>query len=91
MLRVFPAEFFGVDLFAGDALRDATEAAKSNGLSNITFIISDAAKLTMDNFAFDDSTKFDMIMAHDVVHDQADPQAGGFAFYGLRLHATYGI
>lgn len=61
----------------------AKEAAKAEQLSNLTFHVADAAKLSLDDFRQGPGStwKFDLICAFDVIHDQAAPDSGKACSY----------
>lgn len=64
LARTFPAStFVGFDL-ATDALELARAEAAEEGLDNVTFEVRDVARL---------EGPFDLVLAFDCIHDQADP------------------
>ncbi|MGH9119469.1 MAG: class I SAM-dependent methyltransferase [Acidimicrobiales bacterium] len=64
--RAFPAStFVGFDI-AEDAIERAGAEAASEGLTNATFEVRDAASLTVDE-------PFDVVFTIDAIHDQAHP------------------
>ena len=66
LARAFPAStFVGYD-FAEDAIERARAEAASEGLTNVSFEVRDAATLTVDQ-------PFDVVMTIDAIHDQARP------------------
>jgi hypothetical protein len=68
LARAFPAStFVGYDL-AADAIARARAEAEAMGLANARFEVQDVATLPPE-------PKFDLIMAFDAIHDQADPRA----------------
>ena len=72
MARAFPdSEFTGMDNH-GAAIDSARNAAKKQGLSNVTFMVQDAAAVSESK---DLESRFDYITAFDAIHDQAHPMA----------------
>jgi ubiquinone/menaquinone biosynthesis C-methylase UbiE len=66
LARAFPrSTFVGYDLDEGCIARARAEAAGAR-LDNVTFEVTDAAKLTVDE-------PFDAVFVFDAVHDQVDP------------------
>ncbi|GJM22706.1 MAG: transcriptional regulator [Planctomycetota bacterium] len=64
----FPASrFTGYDA-SQEAIARARESAQRRGLSNVRFVVQDAATLV-------DEQRFDLVTAFDAVHDQVDPAA----------------
>ena len=68
LAKRFPkSRFVGRDLYEKPII-SARQLAAAEGLTNITFEVSDVSKAT-------DSDQFDLITAFDVIHDQRDPEA----------------
>ena len=66
MAKTYPnSKFTGYD-FSSEAIDNATNEAKSLGITNSTFEKQDASKFSKDRF-------FDVITAFDSIHDQAEP------------------
>ena len=66
MASAFPnSRFTGYD-FSEEGVTAGTAEAKARGLSNSTFKLQDAAKMS-------DSQAFDLITVFDAIHDQAQP------------------
>lgn len=66
MAKTYPdSQFTGYD-FSSEAIENATNEAKSMGLSNSSFEKQDASKFSKDGH-------FDIITAFDSIHDQAEP------------------
>lgn len=66
--RAFPAStFVGYDLDDGAIGRARAEAAGAQ-LTNVTFEVSDAARLDVED-------RYDLVFVFDAVHDQVDPSA----------------
>ncbi len=72
MAKAFPRScFVGLDI-SEEALHKARADAEEHGLTNITFINQDAAKL---NETSDLAGTFDYVTAFDAIHDQTRPLA----------------
>lgn len=72
MAKAFPrSRFVGLDI-SEEALHKARADAEEHGLTNITFINQDAAKL---NETSDLAGTFDYVTAFDAIHDQTQPLA----------------
>ena len=68
LARAFPAStFVGYDLDEG-AIARASAEARGAGLANLSFAVSDAATLTVDE-------PFDVVFVFDALHDQVNPVA----------------
>jgi len=68
LARAFPASaFVGYDLDEGAIARARAEAGGA-GLTNVRFVVCDAARLQVDE-------PFDAVFVFDAVHDQVDPDA----------------
>lgn len=68
LARHFPnSRFTGYD-FLPEAVREAESEAARLGLTNVAFMVQDAA-------AIDEQERYDLIFTFDSVHDQADPAA----------------
>jgi SAM-dependent methyltransferase len=66
LARAFPAStFVGYDLDEGAIARARAEAGGA-GLTNVRFVVCDAARLEVDE-------PFDAVLVFDAVHDQVDP------------------
>src|SRR5262249_58748124 len=66
LARAFPAAtFVGYDLDEGAIARARAEAGGA-GLTNVRFVVCDAARLEADE-------PFDAVFVFDAVHDQVDP------------------
>jgi ubiquinone/menaquinone biosynthesis C-methylase UbiE len=67
MARTYPrSRFTGYD-FSGEAIADANAEAARQGLSNVRFVVKDAAEL-------EESGRYKLITAFDAIHDQAKPR-----------------
>jgi SAM-dependent methyltransferase len=67
MARTFPeSKFTGYD-FSEEAIVSARAESARLELSNIRFVIKDAAQI-------DDSSRYDLVTAFDAIHDQAAPR-----------------
>jgi len=67
LARHFPrSQFSGFDI-CSEPLENATKEAELQGLSNVEFVLGDAAALGTDDL-------FDLVLAFDAIHDQRDPQ-----------------
>ena len=67
MAKSYPnSQFVGYD-FSSEAIENASNEAKSLGLTNASFEIQDVSKFSKDKF-------FDVITAFDSIHDQAEPE-----------------
>ncbi len=64
----YPASRFTAYDFRPKAVEEATSKAKSLGSRNVKFERKDISKL-------DESSAYDLILAFDVIHDQAQPRA----------------
>ncbi len=63
----FPSSrFTGYD-FSEEAIQTAREDAQKKGLSNVRFVVQDAA-------AFTDAEAYDLVLTFDAIHDQARPE-----------------
>jgi SAM-dependent methyltransferase len=68
LARAFPAStFVGYDLDEHAIARARAEAAGA-GLANVTFEVTDVARLTV-------ATPFDVVFVFDAIHDQVEPEA----------------
>jgi SAM-dependent methyltransferase len=66
LAEAFPAStFVGYDLNP-EAIAQARDEASAHGLTNVTFEVCDAARLTAE-------LPFDAVFVFDAIHDQADP------------------
>ena len=68
MAKEFPnSRFTGYD-FSEEGIAAAKEEARKLGLSNVTFVVKDAATI-------DEQAAYDFIAVFDAIHDQAQPAA----------------
>jgi 2-polyprenyl-3-methyl-5-hydroxy-6-metoxy-1,4-benzoquinol methylase len=66
MARTYPASRFKGYDFSKEAIANASQEAKKNGVKNARFELKDVAKL-------DEVEAYDLITAFDAIHDQARP------------------
>ena len=79
MARHYPkSSFVGYDVSEA-AIGRARDEARALGLTNVSFVVQDVARLTTD-------APFDLITAFDAIHDQVDP-----AEVLRRIHAALGL